>query len=187
MDWENHPEVQQAADYMQQGGVIAYPTEAVWGLGCAPDNKQAVYRILSLKNRDVRKGLILIAASIEQLDPYLDGLDPVLLKKLSDSWPGPVTWLVPVNDRAPAWITGEFDTLALRVSGHPLVQGLCNAFGGPIVSTSANPQGEPPALTAKEAKQYFGERLDFISPGNVGDNGTPSRIIDLQTDRVIRA
>lgn len=128
---------------LRSGGVIAYPTEAVWGLGCDPDNDEAVAHLLRLKQRDPAKGLILVAGSIAQFAPWLEGLPLELHAPLAASWPGPNTWLVPDNGRTHALVRGAHDSVALRVSDHPGVIELCEAFGGPIVSTSANRAGEP--------------------------------------------
>jgi L-threonylcarbamoyladenylate synthase len=183
-----NPHITIGARVMQAGGVIAYPTEAVWGLGCDPHNQSAVERILELKQRHVKKGLILVAASIEQFAPYLCHLSTTHRDTLTRSWPGPFTWLVPCNDHIPSWICGEHDSVALRVSKHPYVQHLCHAFGGPIVSTSANPQGKPAPKHSWQVHHYFQQnpRLDFITKGSVGSNTHPSTITDLITGRVIR-
>jgi len=171
---------------MERGGVIAYPTEAVWGLGCDPDDELAVHRLLAFKGRPVDKGLILVAANIDQFSPYLTQISAAEREQLEATWPGGVTWLVP-DQAAPAWIRGQFDSVALRVSSHPLVAGLCEAFGGPVVSTSANPQGRPPALTGLDVRRYFGDQLDGIAPGVVGKQRKPSEIRDLRTGRIVRA
>lgn len=172
---------------MHSGGVIAYPTEAVWGLGCDPYQQQAVERILTLKGRAQKKGLILVAANIEQFSPFLTHATASQRKAMMATWPGPNTWLVPVNDACPVWISGQFDSVALRVSAHPVVAGLCEAFNGPIVSTSANPQGMAPAVNAMQARRYFHGALEGFAPGMVNPNAKPSTIRDLLTSRVIRA
>ncbi len=187
IDWSLHPKIQRAAESLWQGGVIAYPTEAVWGLGCAPDNEHAVLKLLTLKNRQQEKGLILVAADIEQFQPYLHGLSAAQQKTLVDSWPGPNTWLVPDNGMAPDYIRGRFDSVALRVSAHPVVAGLCRAFGGPIVSTSANPQGMQPARQAFQVQRYFKGQLDDVTPGCVGKSVKPTQIRDLVSGDVLRA
>lgn len=186
IDWSSHPRTQRAVGHMLHGGVIAYPTEAVWGLGCAPDNEHAVRKILQLKKRAEAKGLILVAADIEQFAPYLQGLTSVQLQTLRASWPGPHTWLVPHNGTVPAYIRGQFDSVALRVSAHPVVVGLCRAFGGPIVSTSANPQGMQPAREQFQVQRYFGGQLDDIASGRVGNAAKPTQIRDLLTGQVLR-
>ncbi len=118
-------QIQQTARVVREGGVIAYPTEAVWGLGCDPWNGEAVDRLLALKERPMHKGLILVADDIEQFDFLLADLPEIWLQRLAGSWPGPNTWLVPHQNRLPEWVTGEHDTVALRVSDHPLVRALC--------------------------------------------------------------
>ncbi|HEX4881543.1 MAG TPA: L-threonylcarbamoyladenylate synthase, partial [Porticoccaceae bacterium] len=140
-----HPSVRTAAHAMRAGGVVAYPTEAVWGLGCDPDDAAAVARVIALKGRDPGKGLILVAAELDMLAPYLRGLHPQWLARMAATWPGPVTWLIPDNGRALPLVTGGQGTLAVRVTAHPVAAALSRAFGGAIVSTSANPQGLPPA------------------------------------------
>jgi L-threonylcarbamoyladenylate synthase len=168
------------------GGVIAYPTEGVWGLGCDPDNPEAVLRLLALKHRVMAKGLLLVAADIEQFAPYLTSLSHVQQQRLQASWPAPLTWLVPNNGAAADWICGAHASVALRVSAHPLVAALCRAFGGPLVSTSANPSGHPAALSAVRVRRYFGDELDFILKGELGGQRGPTPIRDLITDKFVR-
>jgi L-threonylcarbamoyladenylate synthase len=176
-----------AANLLHAGAVIAYPTEAVWGLGCDPDDVEAVARLLRLKQRDPAKGLILVAASMQQFDDYLSGLAPEQLATLANSWPGPYTWLVPDNGRAPEWIRGEHDKVALRVSAHPLVKQLCRAFGGPIVSSSANISSRPALRRSWQVRAAFGERLDACLEGPLGGSANPSEIRDLVSGQLIRA
>ena len=177
--------VQQVARVVRAGGVIAYPTEAVWGLGCDPWNAPAVERLLTLKARDPGKGLILVAASIEQFDFLLDDLPELWLNRLASTWPGPHTWLVPHRQRLPAWITGSHETVALRVSAHPQVRALCNLCG-PLVSTSANPAGRPAARSRLRVQQYFAHQLDAVLDGPLGGRRNPSTIRDLATAAVVR-
>lgn len=184
--WRAHPRVKVAASYLGFGEVIAYPTEAVWGLGCDYRNDHAIKEILTLKHRASKKGLILVAAGIEQFDFLLADLTAQLHAKLATSWPGHNTWLVPHHNRVSALIAGEHSTVAVRVSAHPVVKALCELHGGPIVSTSANPQGLPPALDAVKVRQYFGQQV-YLVPGRVGANRSPSQIRDLISDKMIRA
>lgn len=171
---------------LAEGAVIAYPTEGVWGLGCVPEKPEAVARILDLKQRDWRAGLILVAADIEQLEPYLSGIAAADRIVLEDVWPGPVTFLVPDNGTAPEWTRGQHETVALRVSGHPVVQAICTELGGPIVSTSANPSGRRPARTALRLRQYFPHGIDLVVPGEVGDSDGATEIRELATGKVLR-
>ncbi len=171
---------------MRRGGVVLYPTEAVWGLGCDPFSERAVDHILTIKRRRRGMGLILVAATIRQFDPFLAGIGPDQREQLAQSWPGPNTWLVPSNGYAPDWITGGKPTLAVRVTAHPLVVALCRAFGGPIVSTSANPHRLPPAKTALKARCYFQGEVDDVLPGRVGNSVRPSVIRNLSTGETVR-
>ncbi|MCA1770211.1 MAG: Sua5/YciO/YrdC/YwlC family protein [Halomonas sp.] len=175
-----------AVDVLRRGGVIAYPTEAVWGLGCDPDNDAALTRLLRLKQRDPVKGVILIAGSIAQFAPWLEGLPLELHAPLAASWPGPNTWLVPDNGRSHGLVRGGHASVALRVSAHPLVSALCDAFGGPIVSTSANKASEPPAMNADQVRSIFGDELDAIVEGELGGLERPSTIRDLVTGQLMR-
>ena len=184
-NWFEQVNIQRASQLLHIGGVIAYPTEAVWGLGADPFNAMAIGRLLSLKQRSVDKGLIIVAANIEQLEPYLL-VSPQQRQQLETSWPGPITWLVPNNHMFPHWICGKYTKVALRVSSHPVVQGLCLAFGGPIVSTSANPQGKIAPRFNWQVRRYFKQRVDLYTPGCVGGHERASEIRDLLTEQVVR-
>jgi len=166
--------------------VIAYPTEGVWGLGCDPFNRDAVMRILDLKRRSVSKGLILVAGSIEQIAPLLVHVPLRVRAQIEASWPGPNTWIVPLQDELPSWVTGRHRSVAVRVSDHLQLRELCLSFGAPIISTSANPQGCPAARSALEVRRYFRARLDYILPGPLGGRSGPSLIRDALSGRVLR-
>jgi L-threonylcarbamoyladenylate synthase len=181
-----HQHIVQAAAVLNSSGVVAYPTEAVWGLGCDPFCATAVERVLAMKHRAQGKGLILIAASIQQFQPFLAGLSPKHRDQLEASWPGAQTWLVPNNHVAPPWVTGGRDTLALRVTDHPVAAALCQKFGGPLVSTSANPHGLPPAKSVLKVKLYFRDKLDYLVPGLLGKSNKPTPIKHLITGETIR-
>ncbi len=178
-------QVQQIARIVRQGGVIAYPTEAVWGVGCDPWSEAAVERLLALKERPVHKGLILVADNISQFDFLLGDLPERWIDRLASSWPGPNTWLVPHQGLLPEWITGQHDTVALRVSDHPLVRDLCS-LTGPLVSTSANPAGRPSARSRLRVEQYFHGQLDGVLGGALGGRRNPSLIRDLRSGDVVR-
>lgn len=171
---------------LHAGGLIAYPTEAVYGLGCDPMNQGAVQRLLRLKQRPWQKGVILIAASIEQLQPYIQPIDPACQCKLDATWPGPNTWLIPASDDCPEWIRGSHTTVAVRVTAHPLVRGLCHAFGGAIVSTSANHAGKPPARSPLQVMQALGAEVDYCLHGALGGQSNPTAIRDLLTGQLLR-
>ncbi|MCP3868005.1 MAG: tRNA threonylcarbamoyladenosine biosynthesis protein RimN [Gammaproteobacteria bacterium] len=178
--------LREAARCFHSGGLIAYPTEAVYGLGCDPLDAQAVYRLLALKQRPVEKGLILIAADYQQLAPFVAPIDEDRLQTALDSWPGPNTWLLPAADGVPRWLTGNHDTLAVRVTAHPLAAALSRVCESPLVSTSANEAGQPPFRGALGVRLRFRAGLDLVVSGAVGGDGAPSRIRDLLTGSVIR-
>jgi L-threonylcarbamoyladenylate synthase len=177
-----------AAALLRDGGVIAYPTEAVWGLGCDPMSQSAVDRLLAIKQRPVDKGLILIAARIDQLDPLLDwsALPEDRRATVIDSWPAANTWIVPASRHAPTWVTGVHPGIAVRVSAHPQVIALCEAFGGPLVSTSANLTGLPAVTTQDALDPALLERIDGLLPGATGGLDRPSVIRDALTGQVLR-
>jgi L-threonylcarbamoyladenylate synthase len=166
---------------LDRGGVIAYPTEAVFGLGCDPDNNRSVQRILELKGRPAEKGLILIAADFEQLLPYIDITDIPDIKRVLKTWPGPVTWLIKARPTVPPCLRGRHDTLAVRVTAHPVASLLSRKFGKPIVATSANPAGSPPAKSVLKTRLYFGHADLLIVREAVGNARKPTAIFDSRT------
>jgi len=176
----------EAISVLRAGGIIAYPTEAVWGLGCDPHNAEAFNRLLELKQRPDDKGVILVASCEKQLGALRDGLSEQQLRILRERPTRPTTWLLPANSGIPQWITGQHATVAVRISDHPVVKSLCDAFGGMIVSTSANLAGSAPATTEQEARAIFAERIDCYVSGDVGGQQQPSRIIDLVSGAVLR-
>lgn len=173
------------ARILRGGGVIAYPNESVYGLGCLPDNEQAVERVLRLKGRDRSLGLILIAGEWEQFDAWVAGLstapDFVELQESEG-----ITWVVPASSSTPEWITGGRDTVAVRRSVHPLAAALSRALDSPLVSTSCNPHGMPPARTEVEARDYFTGEVDWVLPGECGPFEGPTEIRDAATGAVLR-
>ena len=178
-------QISRVRQVLENGGVIAYPTEAVMGLGCDPWNEAAVGKVLRLKRRSADKGLIIVASSIEQLSEVVDFSRVTGMDEITGSWPGPVTWLIPVQPGTPPWLTGRHETLAVRVSAHPVVQRLCDE-AGLLVSTSANPSGSRPARTQRRARAYFGRDIDCYVPGNVGPDPRPSKIRDALTGLLVR-
>ena len=168
------------------GDIVACATESVWGLSCDPWQETTVESLLTLKNRHRKKGLILVAADISQFSFLLDDLSSTHKAQLELSWPGATTWLVPHHQRVPEWISGEHDTVALRVSNHAAVKQLCSAWGGPLVSTSANTSGAQSGTEIHQVKRYFGHELIYIMPGITGGRKWPSRIVDLATGKVLR-
>lgn len=188
----NTVSLEQAVLCLQQGDVLAYPTEAVWGLGCDPFQQDAFNKILQLKQRPIEKGVILLSESIERIEPLLMMLDTEIRQQIIASWQHQdrdsraTTWLLPVNSNIPAWIYGQHDRVAIRVTQHTLCQQLCQALDQLLVSTSANPAGENPAKTAQQVADYFPENLAILQ-GELGKSPEPSRILDAVTGQVIRA
>lgn len=176
----------QAARHVLAGGVIAYPTEAVWGLGCDPFDPLAVQRILDLKQRPIEKGLIMIASDINQCADLLEGLSEQMLERINQATDKPTTWIVPNHGAVPYWITGKHQSFALRITQHPIARALCEQFGGPIVSTSANPAAKPEARTRLKLMRYFPRGIDFIAPGIIGKQRSPSEIRNLTTGAILR-
>lgn len=179
--------LKQAARTIQAGGVVAYPTEAVYGLGCDPLDATAVQRLLALKQRPMEKGLILIAADIAQLAPFMATLKDKDRETLDNTWPGPVTWVVPARPDTPLWLRGQHNGIAVRVTDHPLAAALCRATGHALVSTSANPAERPPARTALQVRRYFGQELDTILSGPLGKQSRPTPIRDLISGKTLRS
>ncbi len=175
-----------AVRLIRAGGIVAYPTEAVYGLGCDPRNALAVRRLLAIKRRPPHKGLILIGADFAQLAPFLQTLSAADHACLAATWPGPYTWLIPARPDAPRWLRGRHATLAVRVTAHPLAAALCRACGHALVSTSANLSGRPPARTALAVRRQLGRRIDAVLAGPTGGAARPTAIRDLRSQRLVR-
>ncbi|MCC4601119.1 Sua5/YciO/YrdC/YwlC family protein [Xanthomonas melonis] len=177
-----------AAVVVRQGGVIAYPTEAVWGLGCDPAQEAAVLRLLEIKRRPVDKGVIVVASDVAQLRDWvdLDALEPARRQAVLASWPGPNTWILPITARAPRWVTGTHDGLAVRISAHPIVAALCAAWGAPLVSTSANLAGQPPARSRDALDPALLATIDGVVAGDVGGLAQPTTIRDACSGQILR-
>ncbi|HEX6834071.1 MAG TPA: L-threonylcarbamoyladenylate synthase [Rudaea sp.] len=176
-----------AAAALRSGGVIAYPTEAVYGLGCDPGNRDAVARLFALKQRPSDVGVLLIAADIAQIEPFLGAVPPEAFARARATWPGPHTWIFPRSATTPDWIAGAHQGIALRVTAHPIAAAICRAFGGAIVSTSANRHGQPPARSAAEVRAAFDDELACIVDGATGGLERPTPIRDAMTGDVLRA
>jgi len=177
--------IRYAVHCVRQGGIIAYPTETVYGLGCDPLCARAVDEINSLKGRDAGKGLILIASRLQQLDSLIDVSDRNQRAAIVGEHEA-TSWIVPAQDTAPEWITGRHHTIAIRVSPHPLVIRLCDQLGHALVSTSANPAGKKPALTALQLHSYFDGLVDSMLVSNHNSSGKASQIRELKSRQLLR-
>ncbi len=174
--------IRHASRILHGGGVIAYPTEGVFGLGCLPDDYSAVSRILDMKSRSAALGLILIAANIDQLSVWAELPDA----SLESSKEKPVTWIVPATGAVPDWIRGEHPGVAVRLTTHPVANALCEASGSCLVSTSANLSGHEPARNAFVLRRQFGTLVDYVVPGQCGPASGASEIRDLRTGQIVR-
>ncbi len=179
--------IRRAAAVIRAGGVVAYPTEAVWGLGCDPLDGEAVARILAIKQRPASMGLILIAADVAQVEAWVAPMSRAVRGRITATWPGPVSWILPAQPWVPAWLHGGRGTLAMRVTAHPQAAALCRATGFAIVSTSANRSGRPAARTGIQVRRWFGDELDLILDGATGGRDRPSEIRDAASGRTLRA
>ncbi|WP_018865471.1 MULTISPECIES: L-threonylcarbamoyladenylate synthase [unclassified Thioalkalivibrio] len=179
-------EIDPVAQCVRDGGVIAYPTEAVFGLGCRPDTPRAIDRILEIKGRPAAKGLIVVTDRLERLAPWLAPLPAEHHAEIDASWPGPTTWLLPVTDACPPLLRGEHDSLAVRVTAHPGTRALCAAAESALVSTSANRAGAEPCRSWDCVASQLGAGIDAILQAECGGRTAPSAIRDARTGAWLR-
>jgi L-threonylcarbamoyladenylate synthase len=174
---------------LRAGGVVAYPTEAVFGLGCDPQNRAACERLFAIKQRPATQGVLLIGAAFAQVEPYIDvaAVPPEAMARARSSWPGPHTWIFPRAATTPDWLAGSHSGIALRVTAHAPAAELCRAFGGAIVSTSANRHGAPPALNARDVHAAFDSEIDAILNERVGGLERPTPIRDAISGDTVRS
>src|SRR5690348_9496685 len=178
--------IAEAAALLRSGGVLAYPTEAVFGLGCDPDHREAFQKIVALKQRPPEQGVLLIASDFAQIADWIEA-PPEAIARAQVTWPGAYTWIFPRSPRVPEWVAGGHSGIALRITAHESAATLCRAFGGPIVSTSANIHGQLPARSANECEAMFGSALGGILQGETGGLQRPTPIADAVTGAIIRA
>ncbi|HUW76290.1 MAG TPA: Sua5/YciO/YrdC/YwlC family protein [Gallionella sp.] len=174
------------AAHLRRGGLIAYPTESCYGLGCDPDNRSAVQRLLRLKQRPQHKGLILIASGYRQVARYLHPLSPSQQQQLETAGAQAVTYLMPALHSAPRWLRGGHDTLAIRLTAHKQAAQLCRGVGSALVSTSANRSGQRSAKTYAQCRCLFGRKV-WVLPGRVGKYRKPSTIAMWADGKIIRS
>ena len=179
-------QVRRAASTLAAGGIVAYTTESVYGLGCDPNNHKAVTQLFALKRRSYDKGFILIADSWDKLEPWTKPVPHHARLAALTSWPGAKTWVFPAADDVPHWVTGRFPSVALRITNHPIASALCKQFGGPIISTSANIQGSSPARDIRTLEMIFPSGLDAIIVGEVGERLRPTPIFDVVSGECLR-
>lgn len=181
-------DLQRVETIIHSGGIIAYPTEAVYGLGCDPYNQTAINKLFAIKQRNPNKQMILIASTWQQIENLIDlsKLPDNRLNEIMQTWPGPVTWVMPASELAPKWLKGDDQSIALRISAHPLVQTICNHLNQAIVSTSANVSQQEPARSYNEVEKIFANQIDYIIPGETGGAKKPSMIYHAVSKEVLR-
>ncbi len=182
MNWH----IREAVRHIAAGGVIAYPTDTVYGLGCNPFDGAAVLHLLALKQRSSRHGVILIGSRIDHFAPFLKPLTRTAAERVQKTNGAPVTWVLPCRSDTPVWLTGQHDTLAVRVTNHPVAAALCEAWGGALVSTSANIHGRQPATSPLGVRKAFNGLLDYILHNPAGSTNRPSTIRNGLTGEVLR-
>ena len=180
-DWQ----LNRIARAITRGAVFAYPTDTIWGFGCHPLIESSVRRILAIKQRPAGKGMILLSSRLEYCRPYI-ALDRDALRPIAEPAPRPTTWLVPASEFCPPWLRGEHPTIAVRITGHPLLQALCDRIESPLVSTSANRSGRRNARGELQIRRQFGGELDLIVTGFETGGGRPSEIKSLLTGEIRR-
>lgn len=178
--------IDEAVNILKDGGLIAYPTEGVFGIGCDPLHPAALQRVVEIKQRDAGKGLIIVCAEFEQLDNFIEPLNAAKQERLLATWPGAVTWIVKANPSLPALLTGGRDTIAVRVSQHPVVAQITRQFERPIVSTSANYSGQEACTSAAAVRQTLGEKIDLVLDAPVGGQHGATPIFDAATGKQLR-
>jgi L-threonylcarbamoyladenylate synthase len=178
-------EIFRAIKVLKQGGIILYPTEGVWGLGCDPFNETVVLRLLKIKKRSILKGLILIAANWQQVKDLIK-VNLATCEVIRSKNKLPITWVFPATRKVPRWITGKFNSVAIRVTMHPIARNICQKFGAPIVSTSANLSGNKSAKSLKQIANSIITQVDFVLQGSVGTLDKPTPICDIKTGKTIR-
>ena len=180
----NSQKVRTAKYVLLNGGVITYPTEGVFGLGCIADDYVAVNRILKIKNRKLTKGLIIIISDVNQIKNWID--INIENNDLHSSNENPITWILPANNDAPHWIKGNHSSIAVRKTTHPIARKLCISTNSALISTSANIANRPPARNVFILHRLFSNLVDYMVPGNCGTKNRPSEIRNLVTGDILR-
>ncbi len=176
----------QAIAVINDGGIVAYPTESVYGLGCDPFNQQAVEQLLLLKQRPVEKGMIMIASHVQHVLPLIKPQRPDDLARALKTWPGHNTWIFPKTSGVPFWVSGKHESIAVRVSKHPVVIQLCEQLNGPLISTSANLSNQGNLNSIKDIESTFGDKIDCYIDAPTGDEKKPSTIRDAHSGAILR-
>jgi L-threonylcarbamoyladenylate synthase len=178
--------ISEAVNLLRAGNIVCAPTESVYGLSVDPLNQDALQSLLDLKARNPSKGFIVVASSVDALHALIEPFSDDMASKILATWPGPCTWVVPCKPNVSTLLCGQHASLAVRVTTHPVMKALCDAFGGALVSTSANQEGRPPARSIDELHLAF-ETCPPIVAGNLGELASPTPIYDGLTGQIIRS
>jgi L-threonylcarbamoyladenylate synthase len=171
-------EIKKGVKILQKGGVIAFPTDTVYGLGADAFNPTAVARIYEIKNRPKYQQFPLLIADVKQLTTLAEPIPEIAWFLARRFWPGGLTLVLSKKDSVPAYLASR-PTIAVRIPNHPVCQALIKHLGNPLIGTSANISGQPPALTAEEVEQQLGGKIDLIINGGQCPGGKESTIVDI--------
>lgn len=172
-------EIKNAVAVLCAGGLVAFPTETVYGLGADASNPEALKKVFAAKGRPHDHPLIVHVADAAQLANWAREIPPAATRLAKKFWPGPLTMILRRAPGVSDLVTGGQDTVALRVPSHPVAQALLRAFGGGIAAPSANRFGRVSATTAEHVRHEFGDTVDCVLDGGAADVGIESTIVDL--------
>ncbi|MFC1511950.1 L-threonylcarbamoyladenylate synthase [Candidatus Latescibacterota bacterium] len=177
--------ITRAVVILRAGGVIVYPTETVYGIGCDPLDQRACERIQDLKGRRETKAMLLVASSRRQVEDMAGPLDPLASALADRFWPGPLTIVLKPAGTLPPHLLGPTGGGGFRVSSDPVSTALARELGRPLVSTSANKTGTQPLVTFEEACAQFERLVDLVLPPAEKLSGVPSTLVDVTSGRLV--
>lgn len=177
-----HKSASQAVDVLKQGGLIIYPTEGIYGIGCDALNEKSVQNVFNVKYRNNEKSFIVLCSEVVHISKLISD-DYVQDKKLSEK--EFITWIVPISKNCPQWLTKN-NKIAIRLTDHPVIKELCTGIDGPIISTSANISGKKYINNIDIISELFTDEVECIVEGNLGGEAKSSSIIDIATGHILR-
>lgn len=172
-----------AAEAVLRGGVIGFPTDTLYGLGCSLFDVSAVEMVARLKRRDPSLAVISLIPEPRQVYGLASDVNPVAERLIHQHWPGPLSLIFRAAPIVPQRVRGAGGTVALRCPRDTLCQMLLDRIGGPVVASSANLSGHPPAETAEQVVRIFGNQLDLVIDGGPRSGGLPSTLVDVSAPR----
>ena len=171
--------IKKAVIVLRDGGLVAYPTDTVYGLGASMNSTFAVKRIFEVKERPLNMALPLLVANRIQIEQLTRGVPPVAWLLIYNYLPGALTIVLQKSDAVPDIVTGGDKTVALRIPDHPVALALITELGVPIVGTSANLSGQPSVLTAGEVISQIGDKINMVVDGGLCPGGVESTVVDF--------